>query len=434
MRKGFTIVELIVTITILGIVSTLGFVAYIDYLTSVRDSSRLEQISRLYNAFELHSTRINIPLSNQTHQIVYSWSLIWNQWDIDLAVREEIWYFDGWIDPKSKDPFSYFVSPNRKDIQILGFLENKGDFEFITNWSSVESSYNWLYPYIYGAWLGVLTDNPTQSPLHLLDIHKDVSKIDMSSYTWSSTAYIDSDTLLSGSWEIFVSLVPSTNCKKILELSPWLPSGVYSINPSWINIFEAYCDMDIDGGWWTLVWRSSDSAVPWDFWWMIEYGDPRTDDDKYSLWQQSQYLNFSEIMLTSYTTEKNIQYAFSFEVDSSYIQDTSRHDSHSASVDGSCRELVPDPDITPWNSSCDRREAWSWFPHNYWGNVSYKGSETKSWFRDEGFFFNYYNWPTSSWEVHRIWWLRGNSDGFIFSTNVNLWTDMPKNPWMIFVR
>lgn len=52
--KGFTLIELLVAITILGVISTIGFVSYSESQKIARDSRRKQDLRRIQTALELY--------------------------------------------------------------------------------------------------------------------------------------------------------------------------------------------------------------------------------------------------------------------------------------------------------------------------------------------------------------------------------------------
>lgn len=389
MKQAFTLVELIVVITILTILSTIGFVAYTDYLKWVRDSNRIQQVASLHNAFDLYATRSSIPLSSNVISINFGSDIAGYQWDINQWVLDQIKYTDGGRDPKSKDFFSYFVSPDRKKVQILTFLEeNNSNLSYFSRGVSAANmaQYDILFPYVYGSELWILLDSNFKAPVHKINTEK---VLDLQSSSWSYIGYISNTTQVEWTWDDLISILPFTTCKKLKELIPSLENGLYTINPTWFNSFQVYCDMELDGGGWTLVARSSINAVGWRFGWMIWYGAPWNDNDKYSLWKESAYLNFSEIMMALYSTEKDITYAQAIEVDTTYIKNPANYSSASRSL--SCREVYP-TDVA-WRSTCDSEVDGTAFSHSNWWFIDYRSQEVKTWNREEGYFFRYYATP-----------------------------------------
>ncbi len=432
MKKWFTLVELIVVITIVWILSTLWFIGYTNYLIGVRDSNRIQQVTSLFSASELYTTRALFPLSQWTKTIQYNGAIAWYQWDINQDTLDIIRYSDGGVDPRTKDFFTFFTSADRKNIQILTFLESKSS----QNISILENTYAaWedMYPYVYGWELGVIIDTTTNMPIHRNPVYETGSVIDVSGTQVNLVAILSNTRVLSWNNDEFLWLVPNSSCKTHKLLLPSATSGLYVINPSWKKIIQVYCDMQMDGWGWTLVARSSPvDALYKDFWWMVEGGNVQDESKPYSLWESSKNLNFSEIMLASFTTGKTIDYALSFEIsDTLYIKDASQYASASSTVPGSCRELFP---LTTWASACDNEGTTGYYISKWW-NIDYTDREIADWGRVSGhryewYYFRYYSTAVNSWinNWKSIYGLR--SDRF------NSWVDWDLD-WkngMIFVR
>lgn len=60
--RAFTFVELIVSITIVALLSTIGFVVYKSYLASSYDSNRILQISDIQNGLDTLRIQAKLPL------------------------------------------------------------------------------------------------------------------------------------------------------------------------------------------------------------------------------------------------------------------------------------------------------------------------------------------------------------------------------------
>ncbi len=80
-QKAFTLVELIVVITILAILGTIWFVSYTWFMSTARDSNRLTQLEWIHNWLESYKTRWKLPLPDDSVTIYASWTIIWYQWN-----------------------------------------------------------------------------------------------------------------------------------------------------------------------------------------------------------------------------------------------------------------------------------------------------------------------------------------------------------------
>jgi len=123
--QGFTLVELIVVVVILGILSTVGFVSYSGYLGGARDGSRLSQLKNITDALNLYASKRDLPTPDNYVGIYTSTNnLIGYQGEAGQNILELINYTSGGQDPKDDSYYTYYLSADRKKVQLMGFLED----------------------------------------------------------------------------------------------------------------------------------------------------------------------------------------------------------------------------------------------------------------------------------------------------------------------
>lgn len=164
-KKGFTLVELIVVVTILAILATVWYISFLGYASFARDGTRLTDISMIRKALEYHKTKwYTLPTPDNGIPITISGSLLWYQWD---AWQLALWTVgvSWWKDPLDGNYYSYFLRKNH--AQILALFENEQNQE-LTNTNklnTVHADNIDRYPFFKWWGLGMFleTDN---TPIH----------------------------------------------------------------------------------------------------------------------------------------------------------------------------------------------------------------------------------------------------------------------------
>jgi prepilin-type N-terminal cleavage/methylation domain-containing protein len=157
--QGFTLVELIVVVTILAILATIWFVSYSSYLTWVRDTNRIAQLTSISDWLNLYSTKNDLPIPDNNVEVSVSWALIAYQGTAGANTLETIDFSKWWKDPKDDTHFSYYLTKNRKYFQLMAFLEES---ENITSWivnTTHAIDYTDRIPTVSWKKLGILTNN-----------------------------------------------------------------------------------------------------------------------------------------------------------------------------------------------------------------------------------------------------------------------------------
>lgn len=259
-KKGFTLVELMVTVTILAILATLGSVAFTSYLSGVRDVARITALDSMTEALNLYSLNRKLPEPNDSVQIKIDGKTIAWQGYIWKTILEGIGYPKAGKDPKDDSYFSYYLTRDRKNYQLMAFLE--GDSELtagITSTTLADDSYMSRFPKVHGRNLWIMTDTYNM-PIQEVDDIKKAWNLNVTKKL--STAYkarfTDTD-ILTASGNILKTVAATANCKRIKAVNRDAPSGLYYINPTWSKKIKAYCDMVTDGGGWTYVTLLADT-------------------------------------------------------------------------------------------------------------------------------------------------------------------------------
>lgn len=264
---GFTLVELIVVVTILAILATIWFVSYSSYLTWVRDTNRLAQLVSIHDGLELYRTRNDLPLPDDNVEVQTNGTTIAYQWYVWSNTLETIDFTKGGKDPKDDQYFSYYLTKDRKYFQLLAFLEEEENitsknFPLLERGGLGMSStfaidYSDRISTVYWKKLWILTDTDNTPIQDTITGTFDIT----SATTWYIAHMTDTVTL---SWSALLSINPVASCKRIKQIKWGSQDGVYTVNPAGTGALEVYCDMTIDGWGWTraVYFRTWDTI--WD--------------------------------------------------------------------------------------------------------------------------------------------------------------------------
>ncbi len=241
--KAFTLVELIVALTILIFLSAIWYIKYSSYISSSRDTTRyskLKGISDLLKAYKINKT---LPAPSNFIEVRAKWKVIWYQWYAGSDLLDRIHYLSEWKDPNDNKYFTYYLSSDRKSFELLWFYENEDSLKF-----------SWLFNKIYASHIDYTNRYPivVWDKIWLLTTIKNTPIQEVDAYV--SSWYVDL------SWvnknDIFKSYI--TN-KRIYEL-PWskLASKLYSIT----NISEFKAPR-VCPEWFISVWWDVDFNQRW---------------------------------------------------------------------------------------------------------------------------------------------------------------------------
>lgn len=164
---GFTLTELIVVITILSILGTIGFIAMQGYSLKARDSLRITDMSIVLKGLAVWRAQndlYQIP-ENSIAILTASGDVISNQGYFGETLARQIKMDKVVVDPKDKRRYVYTIDHSRKKVQLMGYLESGETiarsisllYGMDTAYASLDNQDRSVY--VIGDQIGVLTDS-----------------------------------------------------------------------------------------------------------------------------------------------------------------------------------------------------------------------------------------------------------------------------------
>lgn len=142
--RWFTIVELVVAMTILLVLTGLWFYSYTQNVVDARDSVRISDIASVSSQLKLYKkARWAYPLPGDSFNILNQWRIVGIQWllneNVTLTTLDKIPY-----DPSAEIPYVYSVTRNKQEFQLALTLESSENGIAVLEWDYKTVSRNVL--------------------------------------------------------------------------------------------------------------------------------------------------------------------------------------------------------------------------------------------------------------------------------------------------
>lgn len=232
-KKAFTLVELIVVITILAVLWTIGFISYTWYTSEARDSARLADMWNIKKAIDLNEINTwKLPEVTNPVEIKVWTQVVFSQWTFwNTTIAGLKWLISqNPKDPLTKLDYSYSVTSDGSEYELGWYIENdKISYSPISQanaWLSLTPAllrwnYNWQFVKVI-SWEDVtlyaspsitVSDTSVEQLVDLADQNKLVydwfynlpANFASSKYNtnwWNTTKYLNKDNIVIYNWSI----------------------------------------------------------------------------------------------------------------------------------------------------------------------------------------------------------------------------------------
>lgn len=202
-RRWFTFVELIVSISIIAILWTIWIISFNSYGTTTRDTARISHIQDINVRLNDYKVKSRLPEPAKSIEVLNNTTSIAQQWELSELLMSTIWFQKILKDPQSEQYYTYTRSANKKYFQVMALLENK---ENIPKKASIEYENNNIqadnFPYSWWNKLGILTNEKN------IPIEKELSQwtVNINNLETPLVAHLENHHFTYWTWAILASL------------------------------------------------------------------------------------------------------------------------------------------------------------------------------------------------------------------------------------
>jgi len=238
-KNWFTLVELIVVITILAILWTIAFISLQWYTRDARDSWRITNLSKINRYLEVFKIDNYLAYPDDYVELRASWTVILFQWNFWKWVWEKVKVWDLPKDSLDDTYYTYSIDKRQKNYQIMTFLEKPSLLSFWVQKASAKWQYEDRYPKVMWNKIGIILDKEN-TPIQNIEEIKTSSWLDIVNTNYYYNSIISDGYSISWSWSKLYASNPTSSCKRIIDVY-WKVKWIYTINPKWKDI-NVYCD------------------------------------------------------------------------------------------------------------------------------------------------------------------------------------------------
>lgn len=275
-KKWFTLVELMVSLTIISIVAVYWILAYEWHVQWARDANRIANLKALSDWFDVFRMKKDLPLPENAVEIRSNWELVWWQWEVWDHILSIMDFSQKLKDPKTLENVNYYLTKDRRYFQLMTYMEwNYFDIPFFPS-----SHFEERKPILNWEKLWILT-NPENTSVHRVQEIINEGFLDIWVNTWVYVAHFNE--LWNLKWKaqdlwVIVDLSKNgwkpNNCVTWLLMNPDLTwqEWTYKITDITNNTYDWYCS-----------WVASE-PIPYDWWENYELVSPEAIDNGTFSW------------------------------------------------------------------------------------------------------------------------------------------------------